>query len=38
MSPARRMRFLQMTAIALESVINDYNINGLDLFWEILYM
>ena len=41
MSPAQRMHFLQdivqMTNIALVSVINHYHINGLHLFWNTLY-
>ena len=41
MSVAQRMPFLQdvfqMTAIAFVSVINHYHINGLPLFWDILY-
>ena len=28
----------QMTAIVLVSVINHYHINGLHLFWDILYI
>ena len=39
---AVRMHFLQdvfkMITIALVSVINQYHINGLHLFWDILYI
>ena len=42
MSLAQRMHFLQdvfqMTAIVLVSVIKHYYINGLNLFWDSLYM
>ena len=41
-SLAQRMPVLlvmfQMTAIALVSIINQYHINGLHLFWETLYL
>ena len=41
MSLAKRMHFLQdvlqMTVIALVSVINNYHMNGLHLFWDTLY-
>ena len=41
MSLAQRMHFLQdvlqMTAIAFVSVIKNYHINELHLFWDILY-
>ena len=42
MSLAQRMHFLQdviqMTVIALVSVINHYHINGLHLFWDTLHI
>ena len=42
MSLAQRMHFLldmfQMTTIVFVSVINNYHIIGLHLFWDILYL
>ena len=42
MSLAQKMHFLQeviqMTAIALVSVLTHYHINRLHLFWDTLYM